>query len=291
MSNRWNHTVSFAQAIFGRYSTVQLEACRTTTGLVRRPVGALFQRRLSGHLKIRHGKRGLFVLLQMALQDITDLCWAARTSLFFPSMQRSHVLSIAAASVNLSIHRHGGSSFAEKISDVSTRRGRKRSPARDRHATSSAFFIARTSCSYVAVFADLACIGLACSVCVYHHMDMIMFVVHKSRVPKAITLVFYDKASGREPCLPNSNSSPSAYQGEKLSPNRRRQECRLPHLSTRLRLPRTMANWAIQPGEEDESTWLMVGEFSSMKIRGAADLAVTEWNVTVSETGRWVDHI
>jgi hypothetical protein len=52
-----------------------------------------------------------------------------------------------------------------------------------------------------------------------------------------------------------------------------------------------MVNWAIQPGEEDESTWLMVGEFSSMRIRGAADLAVTEWNVTVSETERWVDHI
>lgn len=51
-----------------------------------------------------------------------------------------------------------------------------------------------------------------------------------------------------------------------------------------------MANWAIQPGGEGELTWLMVGEFSSMRIRGEADLAMTEWNVTVSETGRWVDH-
>jgi hypothetical protein len=43
------------------------EAWRTSTGLVHHPVGALFQRQLSGRLKIRHRKQGFFVRLRMAL--------------------------------------------------------------------------------------------------------------------------------------------------------------------------------------------------------------------------------
>lgn len=51
-----------------------------------------------------------------------------------------------------------------------------------------------------------------------------------------------------------------------------------------------MANWVIRPAGEDELTLLVVGKFSPVKIRGIADLALTEWSVTALETAPWVDH-